>query len=160
MTVAVGVATVWLDLVEHVESAGVEVPTLERIIVGGAPLPPALMERIERRLGVHVQTSWGMTELSPSGTVSRRAMRRSRSAHLSGRPAIGVDLLLTDAEGRALPEQRGVEGHLRVRGASVIERYFGEEQPRDRCRWLVSDRRSRADRCRRQSRSSPAGPRT
>ncbi len=45
-------------------------PTLERIIVGGAPLPPALMERIEQRLGVTVQTSWGMTELSPSGTVA------------------------------------------------------------------------------------------
>jgi fatty-acyl-CoA synthase len=40
---------------------------------------------------------------------------------------VGVDLLLTDAEGRPLPEQRGVEGHLRVRGAAVIERYFGEE---------------------------------
>ena len=51
--------------------------------------------------------------------------RRARRI-LSGRPAVGVDLLLTDADGRALPEQRGVEGHLRVRGAAVIERYFGE----------------------------------
>ena len=128
VTVAVGIATVWLDLVEHLESTGGEVPTLARIIVGGAPLPPALMDRIERRLGITVQTSWGMTELSPSGTVAP-PHEPSRSAHLSGRPAVGVDLLLTDAEGRALSEQRGVEGHLRVRGASVIERYFGEEHP-------------------------------
>jgi 3-(methylthio)propionyl---CoA ligase len=85
------------------------------------------MERIEQRLGVIVQTSWGMTELSPTGTVSSRDLAL-RSPHLSGRPALGVDLLLTDAEGRALPQQRGVEGHLRVRGASVIGRYFGEEQ--------------------------------
>jgi len=127
VTVAVGVATVWLDLVEHVESTGIDLPTLERIIVGGAPLPPALMKRIEHRLGVTIQTSWGMTELSPSGTVAPRDALL-RSAHLSGRPAVGVDLLLTDAGGQALPEQRGVEGHLRVRGASVIERYFGEEQ--------------------------------
>ena len=127
VTVAVGVATVWLDLVEHVESTGIDLPTLERIIVGGAPLPPALMKRIEHRLGVTIQTSWGMTELSPSGTVAPRDALL-RSAHLSGRPAVGVDLLLTDAGGQALPVQRGVEGHLRVRGASVIERYFGEEQ--------------------------------
>ena len=51
VTIAVGIATVWLDLVEHLDRTGEEVPTLERIIVGGAPLPPALMERIERRLG-------------------------------------------------------------------------------------------------------------
>ena len=126
VTIAVGVATVWLDLVEHAENTGLHVPTLERIIVGGAPLPPALMERIERRLGVTIQTSWGMTELSPSGTVSAPHIA-ARSAHLSGRPAVGVDLMLTDADGHPLPEQRGVEGHLRVRGAAVIDRYFGEE---------------------------------
>jgi fatty-acyl-CoA synthase len=125
VTVAVGIATVWLELVEHLDRTGGEVPSLERIIVGGAPLPPALMERIERSLGAEIQTSWGMTEMSPSGTVSPRDTG-SRSAHLSGRPGLGVDLLLTDAEGRALPEQRGVEGHLRVRGAAVIERYFGD----------------------------------
>jgi fatty-acyl-CoA synthase len=127
VTLAVGIATVWLDLVEHLERDGGDLPTLERILVGGAPLPPALMERIEQRLGVIVQTSWGMTELSPSGTVSPRD-GAPRYAHLSGRPAVGIDLLLTDAEGRALPEQRGVEGHLRVRGSSIVQRYFGEQQ--------------------------------
>ncbi|HKE96358.1 MAG TPA: long-chain fatty acid--CoA ligase, partial [Povalibacter sp.] len=76
---------------------------------------------------VIIQTSWGMTELSPSGTVSP-IYAPTRSAHLSGRPGVGIDLLLTDNEGRPLPEQRGVEGQLRVRGAAVIERYFGEEQ--------------------------------
>ena len=128
VTVAVGVPTVWLGLVEHLEATGGELPSLKRIIMGGAPLPPALMARIERRLGVSVQTSWGMTELSPSGTVSAPG-DRSRSAALSGRPAIGVDLLLTDAAGAALPDQRDVEGHLNVRGAAVVERYFGETAP-------------------------------
>ena len=127
VTVGVGVPTVWLGLVEHLEATGGAVPSLKRIVVGGSPMPPALMERVERRLGVAIQTSWGMTELSPSGTVARPGDPH-RSAHLSGRPALGVDLLLTDAEGRALADQRGGEGHLRVRGPSVVERYFGDER--------------------------------
>src|SRR5690606_37418845 len=122
---AVGIATVWLGLVEHLEAAGGETPTLSRVIVGGAPMAPALMERIERRLGVTVQTSWGMTEMSPLG-VCAPPHDPARSAQVSGRPAFGVDLLLTDADGRPLAEQRGVEGHLRVRGPAVVERYFGE----------------------------------
>jgi fatty-acyl-CoA synthase len=138
VTVAVGVATVWLGLVEHLEATGGQTPTLQRIIVGGAPLAPALMERIEARLGVAVQMSWGMTELSPLGTCAAPG-DPGRAAHVSGRPAVGVDLLITDAAGRALPEQRGVEGHLRVRGASVIERYFGEtESATDADGWFAT----------------------
>jgi fatty-acyl-CoA synthase len=128
VTIGVGVPTVWLGLVEHLDAAGGKVPTLERIVVGGAPMPPALMARIERRLGVTVQTSWGMTELSPSGTVSPPG-DPDRAAHLSGRPAIGIDLLLTDASGVPLADQRGAEGHLQVRGQAVVERYFGESEP-------------------------------
>lgn len=127
VTIGVGIATVWLGLVEHLEASGGETPSLKRIVVGGAPLAPALMQRIEERLGVSVQTSWGMTELSPSGTFAA-PNESARDAALSGRPAIGVDLLLTDVDGIALPQQRGVEGHLRVKGAAVIERYFGEEK--------------------------------
>jgi acyl-CoA synthetase (AMP-forming)/AMP-acid ligase II len=127
VTIAVGVPTVWLGLLEHLDDTGMELPSLERIVVGGASMPPALMERLERRLGVCVQTTWGMTELSPCGT-STPLGHESRSATVSGVPSVGVDLLLTDAEGRALPEQRDVEGHLRVRGSSVIQRYFGDER--------------------------------
>ena len=127
VTIAVGVPTVWLGLIEHLDATGGEVPSLKRILVGGAPMPPALMERIERRLGVIVQTSWGMTELSPTGTIASCNDPR-RSSSIAGRPAVGVDLLLTDANGTPLPEQHNVEGYLRVRGAAVIERYFGEER--------------------------------
>jgi 3-(methylthio)propionyl---CoA ligase len=144
-TVAVGVATVWLSLVEHLEAHGGDTPTLERVIVGGAPLAPALMQRIEQRLGVCVQTSWGMTELSPTGTVMPPG-DPARAAHLSGRPSIGVDLLLTDAEGEPLPAQRGVEGHLRVRGASTVQRYFGETTPAvDADGWFATGDLARID---------------
>jgi len=145
VTVGVGVPTVWLGLIEHLEATGETVPTLRRIIMGGAPLAPALMERIERRLGVTVQTSWGMTELSPLGTVTPQG-DAVRSSALSGRPAIGVDLLITDADGQALPEQRDVEGHLRVKGAAVIQRYFGQAEPAtDADGWFATGDLARID---------------
>ena len=125
VTVGVGVPTVWMGLLDHVEAAGLTLPSLRRIIVGGAPMAPALMARLEERLGVIVQTSWGMTELSPSGTVAPLDAV-DRAAHIVGAPAVGVDLLLTDAAGAELPGQREVEGHLWVRGAAVVERYFGQ----------------------------------
>jgi fatty-acyl-CoA synthase len=127
VTVAAGVATVWLGLADHLDQTHGEVPSLQRIMLGGSSVPQALMDRLEKRLGVSVQTSWGMTELSPLGT-STPATALVRRASQSGRPPLGVDLLLTDAEGAPLPEQRGHEGRLRVRGASVIERYFGDTE--------------------------------
>jgi fatty-acyl-CoA synthase len=128
VTIAVGVPTVWLGLCEHLEATGAKAPSLQRIVVGGTPMPPALMERIEQRLGVTVQTSWGMTELSPVGTVGVLS-DSVRNAALSGRPALGVDLMLADENGDPLQQQRDQEGRLHVRGAAVIERYFGQERP-------------------------------
>lgn len=127
VTIAVGVPTVWLGVLDHLEATGGELPSLSRIIVGGAPMPPSLMKRLEERLGVSVQTSWGMTELSPLGTITPPG-DPDRSAAVSGRPAFGLDLLLTDSNGVPLVNQRGEEGHLRVRGPAVVERYFGEAQ--------------------------------
>jgi acyl-CoA synthetase (AMP-forming)/AMP-acid ligase II len=128
VTVAAGVATVWLGLADHLDRTGGEVPSLQRIMLGGASVPQALMDRLEQRLGASVQTSWGMTELSPLGTVTP-ATAPVRRASQSGRPPIGVDLLVTDVDGTPLPGQRGHEGRLRVRGASVIARYFGDAAP-------------------------------
>jgi len=127
VTIAVGVPTVWLGLCDHLEATGTKLPSLQRILVGGAPMPPALMERIEKRLGAMVQTSWGMTELSPVGTFGVLS-DSVRNAALSGRPALGVDLMLADENGAPLQEQRAHEGRLHVRGAAVIERYFGQER--------------------------------
>ena len=145
VTVGVAVPTVWLGLVEHLEATGETLPSLERIIVGGTPLAPALMERIETRLGVTVQTSWGMTELSPSGTLAP-PHDPARDAAVSGRPAIGVDLRITDADGNPLPQQREHEGHLWVRGAAVIDRYFGQdESATDADGWFATGDLARID---------------
>ena len=135
VTVAVGVPTVWLGLMDHLDSKGLDLPSLKRIMVGGSPMPPALMQRIEAR-GIALQTSWGMTELSPLGTAASPG--DDRRPDCAGRPAIGVDLMLTDPSGEALPEQRGAEGHLWVRGASVVERYFGQASSATRNGWFAT----------------------
>ena len=103
-------------------------PSLKRIIVGGAPISEQLMDRIERRIGAIVQTSWGMTELTPLGAIAPAGLAK-RDAASAGRIAVGVDLLLKDSEGRALPSQRNVEGRLHVRGQSVVQRYYGHSTP-------------------------------
>ena len=125
VTIAIGVPTVWLGLADHLAVTHGKLATLTRIIVGGAPMPPALKDRLENELGVIVQTTWGMTELSPVGTVAVLGSE-VRPAELSGRPALGVDLMIADEHGVPLAEQREREGRLHVRGASVIERYFGQ----------------------------------
>lgn len=123
VTVAVGVQTVWLGVLDHLEAAGGSLPALERVVIGGSHCPDALIRRLEDGLGARVQTSWGMTELSPLGTVSPADAPRAANRD-AGRPVMGLDLKLTDAHGLTLPEQRGVVGRLKVRGPSVSDRYF------------------------------------
>jgi len=145
VTVAAGVATVWLGLVDHLDATEGEVPSLRRILLGGSPVPQALMDRLEKRLGVVIQTSWGMTELSPVGTVTP-ANARVRTSSKSGKPPIGVDLRLTDAGGVPLADQRSGEGHLWVKGASAVERYFGIDEPAtDREGWFDTGDLARID---------------
>ncbi|MGI4879458.1 MAG: AMP-binding protein, partial [Janthinobacterium lividum] len=127
VTIAVGVQTVWLGVVDHLDATGGDLPDLERVLIGGSTCPDALVRRLERRLGARVQTSWGMTELSPIGTIAPFGLEIPAGS--SGRAPIGVDLILTDRDGAVLADQRGVEGRLRVRGASVVDRYFKAATP-------------------------------
>jgi len=143
VTIAVGVPTVWLGLMDHLDQTGRALPSLARIMVGGSPMPPALMQRIEDR-GILVQTTWGMTELSPLGTAAPPG-NPDRKASQSGRPAVGIDLMLADAEGAPLPGQRNVEGRLHVRGATVVDRYFGQSEPATRDGWFDTGDLARID---------------
>jgi fatty-acyl-CoA synthase len=123
VTVAAGVQTVWLGVVDHLDATGEDLPDLQRVVIGGSACPDALLRRLEARLGARVQTSWGMTELSPLGTIAPIGDPPA-SGGASGRPVMGLDVKLTDREGAALPQQRGVVGHLKVKGPSVVDRYF------------------------------------
>lgn len=123
VTIAAGIHTVWLGVLDHLDATGGELPDLQRVIIGGSKCPESIIRRMEERLGVQVQTSWGMTELSPLGTVTAPGAPPSASL-TAGRPPLGLDLKLTDADNTTLPSQRGVVGHLKVKGASVIDRYY------------------------------------
>ena len=125
VTIAVGVHTVWLGVLDQLAQTGETLPDLKRLTIGGSSCPDALIQRMEEGLGAQVQTSWGMTELSPTGTIAPPGARGSRA---SGRLPMGLDLKLTDADGVTLEPQRGVVGRLKVKGASVIERYFKAEE--------------------------------
>jgi len=122
VTIAVGVQAVWLGLVDHLDATGTDLPDLQRVLIGGSSCPDALIRKLEERLGAEVQTSWGMTELSPVGTIAPPGM--AGEGRGSGRPPIGLDLKLTDADGNTLSSQRGVLGHLKVKGHSVLDAYF------------------------------------
>jgi acyl-CoA synthetase (AMP-forming)/AMP-acid ligase II len=126
VSVAAGIQTLWLGVLDHLDAVDGELPSLKRVLIGGANCPDVLIRRMEKRLGARVQTSWGMTELSPVGTIASRDAPATET-RASGRPAMGLDLKLTDADGLMLPLQRGVVGHLKVKGASVIDRYFKAE---------------------------------
>jgi fatty-acyl-CoA synthase len=128
VTLAVGVQTVWRGLLEHLDEHGGRLPTLRRILIGGAPCPAALAQELERRLGVEVQTGWGMTELSPFGTITPPGAGPGLS-DTAGRAPLGLELRLTDGDGRPLADQRNVVGRLKVRGPSVAGAYLGRPGP-------------------------------
>lgn len=123
VSVAVGVHTLWIGVIDFLDRVGGDLPDLERVLIGGSKCPDTLIRRMQDRLGVQVQTSWGMTEMSPVGTIAPASAPSSPTSG-SGRPPLGVDLKLVDADGVTLPDQRGGVGHLKVKGASVVDRYY------------------------------------
>jgi fatty-acyl-CoA synthase len=126
VTVAVGVPTVWTGVLHHLDRDGGSLPALKRVLVGGSNCPAALMKRVER-LGAYVQTSWGMTELSPLGTIASPTGPPGKPGS-SGRPPMGLEIRLTDSQGRPLPAHSRQVGQLRVKGASVIDSYFKSDE--------------------------------
>jgi len=134
VTCAAGVPTVWLALLNHLQSAGLRFSTLRRTSVGGAACPPAMIEAF-RALGVEVRHGWGMTEMSPLGTVSKLKLHQEtlpeaeqvRLLAKQGRAAFGVDMKIVDPDGRELPWDGASAGDLLVRGPWIISKYFKRE---------------------------------
>lgn len=137
VTLSAGVPTVWQGLLAYVQANDLRFTTMRRTVIGGAAAPPAMIRAFEDGFGVQVLHAWGMTELSPLGTVgvlkgpqldwpadARRAVLAKQ-----GRSAFGIDMKIVDAEGSELPWDGQAAGELMVRGHWVAAGYLGAPQP-------------------------------
>jgi fatty-acyl-CoA synthase len=131
ITFALGVPTVWQGLLKAAEAAPQRLASLRRVLVGGAACSDAIFGSFEA-LGIRCIHAWGMTEMSPVGTVCTPTADtpRDRDARLQqqrkqGRPPFGVDLALTDDAGAEVARDGVQFGHLKARGPFVARRYFG-----------------------------------
>ena len=137
VTVSVGVPTVWSAVLEHLSSAGAKVPTLKRVFIGGSAVPPALITRFEQDHDVDIVHAWGMTELSPIGTVCKLDAKgealqgedRLAVRAKQGRAIYGIELRTVDAEGARIPHGSDEGGELEARGPWVISSYFKNPSP-------------------------------
>lgn len=131
VTMAAGVPTVWLGLLNHVDSIQGRFTTMRRTVIGGSACPRAMIERF-RTLGVTVLHAWGMTEMSPLGTLSTlkgKHLAASEEAQLAllakqGRAIFGVEMKIVDDAGKELPWDGKSTGDLLVRGPWIVARYF------------------------------------
>ena len=132
VTFSAGVPTVWLGLLNHVQTNGLKFSSFKSTVIGGAACPASMIQTFEDDYGVEVVHAWGMTELSPLGTLSRlrskhlglpEADRRALLAR-QGKVIYGIDMRIVDGDGNALPWDGVAFGDLEVRGHWVINRYF------------------------------------
>ncbi|HMA88731.1 MAG TPA: 3-(methylthio)propionyl-CoA ligase [Burkholderiales bacterium] len=135
VTMSAGVPTVWLGLLNYVKQSDLKFSTLRGVVIGGSACPPAMLRAFQEDYGVEVLHAWGMTEMSPLGTVCTlkakhdRAGKEARYAVQSkqGRAIFGVDLKIVGADGKELPMDGKAFGDLHVRGPWVISSYFKDE---------------------------------
>jgi fatty-acyl-CoA synthase len=135
VTCTAAVPTVWLMLLQHLEATGAKLPYLKRVIIGGSACPRAMAKTFEEKYGVEVIHAWGMTEMSPLGSLCSIKPDYAGLAaeplldikEKQGHPPFGVEMKITDDAGRELLWDGKTFGRLKVRGAAVLRRYFKEE---------------------------------
>jgi fatty-acyl-CoA synthase len=138
VTMALGVPTVWLMLFNHVDAGKLDPKQelcLKRVVIGGSAAPRAMSERFEKSFGAFVVHAWGMTEMSPIGTVCNLLAKHRKSPlpqrldlqAKQGRAVFGVEMKIIDDDGRELPHDGTSFGHLLVRGPWIASGYFRGE---------------------------------
>jgi len=135
VTMAAGVPTVWLGLLNHTAQHGLKFSSMKRTVIGGSACPPAMIQSFHDEYGVTVLHAWGMTEMSPLGTVCNLKLHQSRlpmDAQLGimakqGRAVFGVEMKIVDADGQELPWDGQASGDLLVKGSWIISSYFKGE---------------------------------
>ncbi|HWA04692.1 MAG TPA: 3-(methylthio)propionyl-CoA ligase [Rhizomicrobium sp.] len=135
VTVTAAVPTVWLALLEYLEKTGKTLPDMERVLIGGSAAPRSMIEAFERKYGITVIHAWGMTEMSPLGTLGTMkphigALPYEKQLDYKckqGHPPFGVEMKIVDDEDRELPRDGKAFGRLKVRGPAVARGYFRGE---------------------------------
>jgi 3-(methylthio)propionyl---CoA ligase len=132
VTCTAAVPTVWLGLLQDLEKTGGKLPYLRRVVIGGSACPRAMISTFQDVYGVKVTHAWGMTEMSPLGTT---CSLKAEYAELKGDALLdvlqkqghspfGVEMKITDDEGRRMPWDGQTFGRLKVRGPAVAKAYF------------------------------------
>ncbi len=136
VTKALGVPTVWLGLLNYMDASGLRLETVQSLVVGGAACPRSMMEDFEQRYGIKVYHAWGMTEMSPLGSVNSPKASSAQldpAAQLAerlgqGRAPYGVEMRLVDDDGKELPKDGKAVGRLQVRGPWIANCYYRAEE--------------------------------
>lgn len=132
VTVAAGVPTIWNGLYHDLKQNPRDISCIRALVVGGSAMPRALIEAYEKELGVNVVHAWGMTEMSPLGTVSKLLSHHSDLTQeeiwdvkaRQGYPISGVEMRIVNEEGEESPWDGKTFGELQVRGPWVARSYF------------------------------------
>ena len=135
VTYAAGVPTVWQMLLTHMKPAGLRFSTLQRTIIGGSACPPAMISAFSDDYGVEVLHAWGMTEMSPLGTVCTLKNKhdalspedKMKIRLKQGRSIYGVDLKIVNEAGDELAWDGKTYGDLHVKGPWIVREYFKSE---------------------------------
>ncbi|MDM0089080.1 MULTISPECIES: 3-(methylthio)propionyl-CoA ligase [unclassified Variovorax] len=135
VTYAAGVPTVWQMLLTHMKPAGLRFSTLKRTVIGGSACPPAMIHAFQQDYGVEVLHAWGMTEMSPLGTLctlknkhlAMPAEAQDAIRLKQGRAIFGVDMKIVDGDGKELPWDGKAYGDLLVKGPWIVKEYFKAE---------------------------------
>ncbi len=135
VTLSAGVPTVWQSLLGYVEANGLKFSTMRRSVIGGSACPPAMIKSFKETHGVHVMHAWGMTEMSPLGTVASfkprqlQGTQEERYAVMAkqGRAIYGVDMKVVNEDGAEIAWDGATSGELLVRGPWIIGEYFKGE---------------------------------
>lgn len=144
VSVALGVPTVWMAVLDSLRQSGNTLVSLERVITGGSACPLSVMDQFRSQHDVEVVHVWGMTELSPLGTVNtlKPGMESLPKDEVDairckvGRPVYGVEVKIVDDQGQAQPRDGTTVGALKVRGSWVIQNYFGGPDAVDADGWF------------------------
>lgn len=135
-TALLGVPTVWLGLLNYVESIGGHLDSVESVVIGGSAAPRSMLEKFQDKYGVFPIHAWGMTEMSPMGSLCAmtpylRSADRDARLHIQskqGRPVFGVEMKIVDDEGNALPHDGKTFGRLLVRGPWIASGYYCSDE--------------------------------